>query len=229
MKKAIGYIRVSTEKQVDGSSIDNQVDRIKAYCSLYDMDLLEIISDDGITGRNTNREGFQKLMERVTNKEIDSVVVYSLSRFSRNTVDALTNIEIMNKNNVSFHSISEKIDTGSAQGKFFMTIISALAELESNQTGERIKSVKSNNKAKLKTYTCPIFGFDSGPKKDLTINKSEMETVIYIKNIVHDHSYREIAEILNSKNIPTKKGRTWHASTVYAIANNHLYAIANGR
>ena len=69
-------------------------------------------------------------MDRVTNGECDSVVVYSLLGFARNTVDALTNIDIMIKFNTNFHSINEKIDTSSAHGKFFLTIISALAELE---------------------------------------------------------------------------------------------------
>ena len=109
--KTILYIRVSTTQQVnDGISLEAQEQRLIQYCEFNGLEVVGILKDEGLSGSNANREGYRKLMDMVMTKEIDAVAVYSLSRFARNTVEVLKSIELMNKNNIQFHSLTEKID-----------------------------------------------------------------------------------------------------------------------
>jgi DNA invertase Pin-like site-specific DNA recombinase len=96
--KAIGYIRVSSDEQVkEGVNLDNQRDKIAAYCSLNDMALMDTIHDDGISAKNLNREGIQNLIFLVKSGKIDAVIVYKLDRLSRSVKDTINLIELFEK------------------------------------------------------------------------------------------------------------------------------------
>jgi len=87
IKNVIGYVRVSTERQEKkGMSIQNQKEKIQEYCSLMDLSLDEIIVEVK-SGKDDNREGYNRILEMVKEKSIDGVVVYSLSRWGRNITD----------------------------------------------------------------------------------------------------------------------------------------------
>jgi DNA invertase Pin-like site-specific DNA recombinase len=78
MKKAIGYIRVSTDEQAkEGVSLENQEEKIRSYCDLKDFELLEIVEDAGISAKNLRRPGAQKVIEMAQKKMVDAVVVHS--------------------------------------------------------------------------------------------------------------------------------------------------------
>ena len=87
--KAVGYVRVSTQKQSEeGISIEAQESKIRAYCELKGIEISEVIIDAGISGKGVNRAGYQKVLELCEQGKIDAIVVYSLSRFSRSTRDS---------------------------------------------------------------------------------------------------------------------------------------------
>jgi site-specific DNA recombinase len=96
--KAIGYIRVSTEDQArEGVSLDNQKSKIRAYCELKEMEIVGIVEDAGISGKNLNRPGVQKVLDMARRKEVDAVIVYKLDRMFRSTVDALETTKLFAK------------------------------------------------------------------------------------------------------------------------------------
>jgi len=97
--KAVGYIRVSTEEQArEGISLEAQEDKIKKYVDLHNLELVEMIRDEGKSGKNLNRE-----------QKIDQLIVYKMHRLTRRTLDLLTLVEeVFKPNSVQFHSISEK-------------------------------------------------------------------------------------------------------------------------
>jgi len=153
MVKAVGYIRVSTTEQAGGGiSLENQEAEIKAYCQLKDFDLIDIIPDAGISAKNLQRPGSQRVIKMAQRKRVDAVIVYKLDRMFRSTVDALEATKQFDRWRVSFHSIEEKLDTKSAMGKFFFTLTDALAEmgLEEKAQAEAAKVLKSS----------PIFSVD---------------------------------------------------------------------
>ena len=106
MKKAVGYIRVSTEGQAEkGISLEAQRAKIEAYAALKDFTLVEIVEDAGISAKNLKRPGMQRLLDMIHRKEIDAVIILKLDRMFRNTVDALQTTQDFDKKGVALHSI----------------------------------------------------------------------------------------------------------------------------
>ena len=98
MKKAVGYIRVSTEGQAEkGISLEAQRAKIEAYAALKDFTLVEIVEDAGISAKNLKRPGMQRLLDMIHRKEIDAVIILKLDRMFRNTVDALQSTQGFDK------------------------------------------------------------------------------------------------------------------------------------
>jgi len=219
--KAIGYIRVSTEDQArEGVSLDNQEAKIKAYCELKDMDLIEIIQDAGISAKNLNRPGVSKVLELARKKKIDAVVVYKLDRMFRSTVDALETTRLFDKWGIFFHSIQETLDTQSAMGRFFFTLTAALAEMERGIIGERTKAALSHKRAKgEKTGGDVPYGYSLAENGLLVENKAEQKAIRLIHELNQKgYSLREICRELEKEGHKTKTGKTsWNPKTVSMI------------
>ena len=84
--KAAAYARYSTDKQTE-NSIAYQMEAIQKYCRQHQIDLCAFYSDEAESGTNTNRPGFQNLMVAASRREFDAVVIYDISRGSRDVVD----------------------------------------------------------------------------------------------------------------------------------------------
>ncbi len=110
--RAVGYIRVSTKEQaVEGYSLSAQREQINQYCAMYGLELVNIYSDEGISGKNLkDREGIQDLRDDAKEGLFDTVIIWKLSRISRKLLDTLTLIDELNAHKISLQSISEKID-----------------------------------------------------------------------------------------------------------------------
>lgn len=223
MKKTIIYIRVSTENQtVRGISLDNQEDRCKSYCLLHQFDNIEVISDKGVSAKNTNREGFQKMLSMIKKNEVGNVVVYSLSRFARSVKDTLSVLEMLNKQKVNFHSLSEAIDSGSAVGRFFLTTLSAISQYERELTSERTSSVLQYKKKQGYRVGSVMFGFDLDiDGKSLIKNQEEQKTIKIIKDYKKKGlSFNEIAKQLIELKRNNKKGKCiWHKTQIIRLYN----------
>ena len=215
MIKAIGYIRVSTDEQVkEGVSLENQEAKIRAYCDLKDLKLLEIVEDAGISAKNLRRPGAQRVIEMARNKMVDAVVVYKLDRMFRSTVDALETTKQFDKWSVSFHSIQETIDTKSAMGKFFFTLTAALAEMEREIIGERTRDVLQQKKANGEVYGHVPFGFKRFKGK-LLAHKAEQKIIQTVLGMRQEGlNYSKISRELNHMGLKTKLGNRWFAQTV---------------
>lgn len=131
----IGYARVSTEDQ----SLDAQIaDLIKAKCHP------DHIHKDKKSGVSRKRPGLAMLWKDV--REGDTVVVTSIDRFGRSTLDLLTNLKRLDEMGVAFRSIKENVDTKTALGRFVFTLLASLAELERNWISERTSRTMQHNK-----------------------------------------------------------------------------------
>ncbi len=122
--KAIGYIRCSTQEQADsGLGLTAQKERVRAYCKMKGMALLDIITDAGVSGGKplAGREGGQQLLEAIRARRADAVVMLKLDRMFRNAGDCLTTVERWEKAGVALHVVDlggNAIDTTSAAGRF---------------------------------------------------------------------------------------------------------------
>ena len=223
---AIGYIRVSTEDQVkEGVSLDNQREKIKSYCHLKDFHLENIIEDAGISAKNLNRPGVKKVLEMARKKKIDAVVVYKLDRMFRSTVDALETTKMFDRWGISFHSIHETLDTKSAMGRFFFTLIAAIAEMERRIIGERTKAALSHKRSKNEKTGGDIpYGFNLGKNGLLVENENEQKVIRLIYRLKRErHSLRQICRELEIEGYKTKRGNSnWHPQTVSALLKRTL-------
>jgi len=219
--KAILYVRVSTMKQVnEGDSIDNQTARLKQYAALHGFSDIEVIADEGLSGKTIEREGLQNVMHAVRTHGTDAVIVYSLSRFARNTIATLEAIEVMNKNGVAFHSLTEQLDTTSPIGRFFLTTIAALAQLEREQIGERTRSVMQFKKAQGERVGQIPFGSMLDTTTGKLVDDVNEQAALALVHELHERglSYTRIASELESRNMMNKAGRShWTKQQIHRI------------
>jgi site-specific DNA recombinase len=219
MKKAIGYVRVSTEDQAkEGVSLDNQRRKIELYSEMNDLQLVEIISDEGISGKNLNRPGVRRVLEIAQKKETDCIIIYKLDRMFRNTVDALNTSQMLDRQGIALHSINERLDTKSAIGKFFFSLMASLAEMERNIISERTVDALACKKAKGERVGEIPLGYDN-VSGQLVENVKEQAIINCILDLrVDGLSYRAIADRLTAESIETKKGLDrWNYQTVRNI------------
>jgi len=157
---AIGYCRVSTEEQArEGVSLDAQAEQIRKYCDLYGLELADVLIDEGRSGKDMARPAMRELMQRVARGEVGAVVFYKLDRVGRNTVDILTFAEALKGAGVALHSVTERIDTTSAHGEFFFTLLAALATMERKQIAERTGAALAHKKARGEWVGRPPVGY----------------------------------------------------------------------
>ena len=220
MRSAVGYVRVSTGEQAqEGISLEMQAAKIRAYCELNDLTLLEIIEDAGISAKNmTGRPGFQKALATVFSGKADALVVYKLDRAFRSTRDALDVAEDLNKGGKSLHSITEKLDTTSAIGEFFFTLMASLAQMERKLIGERTAAALAQKRANGEKTggQCP-YGFRSVDGK-LVPDVAEQSVINLIQSFrAAGESTRSIARRLHEEGFTTRKGTPFSQNQVFRI------------
>ena len=217
--KAIGYIRVSTQGQVeDGVSLDAQEAKVRAWADLNGAEEVVIFRDEGISGkRSDNRPGLQSALDTVGKG--DALVIYSLSRLSRSTKDTLSLSEILQKKDADLVSLSEKIDTTSASGKMVFRLLAVLNEFERDQISDRTRFALAHKKANgEKTGGDVPFGYRVRGGK-LSRNAEEQKAINMILDL-HSKGYslQCICGALQKDGYKTKRGNlTWQPKVVSRI------------
>jgi DNA invertase Pin-like site-specific DNA recombinase len=113
--KAIGYVRVSTDRQAEqGVSLEAQEAKIRAMATVQSADLLDVIVDGGESAKSLNRPGLQRLLELINAGKVEAVIVAKLDRLTRSVKDLCGLLELFEKRKVSLISVAESLDTGSA-------------------------------------------------------------------------------------------------------------------
>lgn len=230
--RALIYTRVSTQEQAnEGISLDNQLEKIKAYCFARSWQVIDVIIDDGYSGKNLNRPGMQKIISMAKVKGFDVVVTYKLDRLTRSVKDLGYLIEdVFNKQDIAFTSVTDNFDTSTANGKLILNILGSVAQWERDIIAERTKDVLNFKKDNKKVYNhCPL-GFLVDNEGNLIEDTKEQKTITYINQLRKDGlSLSKIANRLNNENIPTKKGGNWYKSTIKNILENSIYQTGTSR
>lgn len=226
--RAYGYVRVSTEEQArEGVSLDTQKGKITAFAKLHDLDLLDILADEGASGKDLERPGLKRLLELIRGQEAETVVIYKLDRLSRRTRDLLFLVEDeFRTGNTRLLSLTEQIDTDTAMGKFFLTVMGALAQMERELISERTREALAFKKQRGDRLGTTPLGYRTLPDGTLEPIPEELAIVARIKKLRRRRkSYSAIARIFNQEHIPTKRGGRWDHSTVSYIDRNRRYQL----
>lgn len=231
MKNAAIYCRVSTEDQVrEGYSLGEQLDKLKDLCKFRNYKVYGVYEDAGISAKDMDhRPEFKKMLEDVKNKKVNVIVSYKLDRLTRSVRDLETLISELEKYDCSLECAMDDINTSTANGRFFVRMLTVLSQLEIERVSERTKfglvgAIKDGHIPVRKTL-----GFMRDNKK-LIINPNESDIVLRIFDLyLKGNSYQRIANIFNKENVLNKK---WYDTTILKILSNPLYKgdyISGGR
>ena len=202
------YARVSTQMQVEeGVSMDAQERQLRYAAELAGYEVV-MLREEGKSGKNIrNRPLLRQALEDLDAGKAAALYVTRIDRLARSTQDFLAVIDRSQKHNWRLALLDIGLDTATPQGRFVVTIMSAMAEMERGMISERQKDIHKDRRLQPNKR----WGIDLGPKPMI-----EEEIRAEIKRLKDAGvSYQEISRILNSKEIPTSNGgKEWYASTV---------------
>ena len=230
--RAALYTRVSTEDQAkEGFSLEAQIDRLRSYCQARGWTVYKEYVEDGYSGRDTKRPAYQKLLGEINNWDV--LLVLKMDRIHRNSRNFMEMMDELRRHNKEFVSMTESLDTSTAMGRFVVDIIQRIAQLESEQIGERVyagmQQKASTPLERLAPEKSPYlgfnhpFGYDYKDNK-LLLNREEKGIVKTIYSMyLGGKSMGDLAKHLNRINAPSKRGGRWDKRTVANILKNPLY------
>jgi DNA invertase Pin-like site-specific DNA recombinase len=228
--KLLGYIRVSTESQKDNYSLEDQENKIIAYCSLYGHSV-EIFKDVA-SGSLSNRKGLTELLSKL--ESYDGLIVFKLDRLARKTTLNLQIAESITDSKKALISVTEQMDFSTPQGKLFLTMFSGFGEYEREVIKERMTNGRKAKKNKgLYSGGQPKLGYKVEHR---TIQKEDGKTIIE-KSLIKDDKEQQlidlvrrhhksgksalsIAKWLNSNGYKTKQNKEFTHVQIKRILNN---------
>lgn len=219
MTPASIYARFSPRPDAATSeSIETQLERCRAYCVATGYTVAGEHQDREMSGaRADNRPGLQAAIEQACATK-GVLVVYSLSRLARNTRDAIALSERLSRCGAQLASLHERLDTASAMGRFFFTIMAALAELERAQIVERTSDAMRRHQASGRRMSDRVpYGWRRQAKNDALLEPDPLELATIAKaQELHaaGHGWREIGRLLRLAGFRPREGEVWHHRTV---------------
>jgi site-specific DNA recombinase len=138
--KVAAYLRVSSEDQKDRGTIENQLEFATKYCDLHQLEIFEIYKDDGISGTvplHERPEG-KKLIQDGKDKKFDTLLLYKLDRLGRSARVTLNSIHELESYGIQIKSMTEPFDTSNPSGRFMITMLAGVADLERETILERM-------------------------------------------------------------------------------------------
>ena len=218
--KAIGYVRVSTDKQADrGVSLEAQVEKIRAMATVHDVELLDVLVDAGESAKDLDRPGMVRILEMVQSRAVGMVIVAKLDRLTRSVKDLAVLLEQFQRRGVSLVSVAESLDTGSASGRLVLNIMVSVSQWEREAIGERTRDAMRNKKAKLEYVGNAPYGFrQAADKRHVEPEPGEQAILERIQRLRKSgKSLRKIADQLNRLKIRTRQGSPWRHEYVHRL------------
>lgn len=226
------YVRCSTDEQArEGYTLGTQRARLMALAASKDLTIDRFYEDDGFSAKTLRkRPEMNVLLDDVRAGKVGTVLVAKLDRLFRNTREMLNTLELdFDKNGVKLISASEDLDSSTAAGQMFITMLGGFATFESGRIGERTREVLANKCREQKVYSRNTpFGFVRVGDR---LERADSYSILL--RIIADHgsgvSLGKIARSLNERNIPTSNGgKAWYPATVKCILENHITEYVRG-
>jgi DNA invertase Pin-like site-specific DNA recombinase len=224
------YTRKSSEEGLDMefNSLDAQREACEAYIASQRSEgwaaIREPYDDGGVSGGTLDRPALQRLLADVEAGLIDVIVVYKIDRLSRSLMDFARLVEIFDRNQVTFVSVTQSFNTTTSMGRLTLNILLSFAQFEREVIGERIrdKFAASRKRGMWMGGYVPL-GYDVRDRK-LIINEAEAATVRMIfKRFIAIGSATKLAKALVAESVRTKSGRLVDKGYIYRLLNSRVY------
>lgn len=217
--RAVAYLRVSTEKQADkGVSLDAQRAKVEAYAQLYELELVEVVVDAGVSAKSLVRTGLEKALGMLKSGRADALLVVKLDRLTRSVADLGELVETyFQSGKYALLSVSEQIDTRSAAGRLVLNVLASVSQWEREAIGERT-SAAMQHKISQGEYTggdAP-FGYRLGDDGvHLAEHPKEISVVNEAKRLrAAGLSLRAVARTLEANGARSRTGRPFFAAQI---------------
>ncbi|MGA2149728.1 MAG: recombinase family protein [Bryobacteraceae bacterium] len=210
--KAIGYVRVSTEKQADfGVSLEAQSEKVRAMAVVQGAELAEVIIDAGESAKSLNRPGMARLLSLVDAGAVEVVIIAKLDRLTRSVKDLAELLERFTRRGVSLVSVAESLDTGTAAGRLVLNIMTAVSQWEREAIGERTRDAMHHKRANGERVGTVPFGYRTAADGvRLEGDQAEQSILSRIRELkAAGHTTRQIAAELNRQGFTTRRGTAW--------------------
>ncbi len=236
------YTRKSTEEGLDQdfNSLDAQRESAEAYIKSQASEgwtaLPQHYDDGGFSGGNIERPALKRLLADIEEKKIDAVVVYKVDRLSRSLLDFTKLMEVLDRNECSFVSVTQQFNTTHSMGRLTLNILLSFAQFEREIIAERTRDKMSAARKKGKHVGgVPVLGYDLDPKGGrLLVNEEEAAMVreifgLYLERPAMLATVNELtARGWRRKRWTTRKGiesggGAWDKGNLHRLLTNIIY------
>ncbi len=218
------YIRVSTEDQArEGFSLGEQKEKLLQLCSFKDLEVYKVYKDAGISAKDMeHRPQFQEMLQDMKEGKINYIVAYKLDRITRSVRDLEELISVLEQYNCFLLCDRDDVNTSTANGRFFVRMLTVLSQLEIEIVSERTKfglngAIKSGHIPGQRP-----FGYTKSEDKKMIVDNATRPYVEKIFDMyLEGKSFQQIANYFKENNIYPKK--KWHDTTIQKIIDNKIY------
>ena len=218
------YIRVSTEDQArEGFSLGEQEEKLLQLCKFKELEVYKVYKDAGISAKDMeHRPQFQAMLQDMKEGKINYIVAYKLDRITRSVRDLEELISVLEQYNCFLLCDRDDVNTSTANGRFFVRMLTVLSQLEIEIVSERTKfglngAIKSGHIPGQRP-----FGYTKSEDKKMIIDNATRPYVEKIFDMyLEGKSFQQIANYFKENNIYPKK--KWHDTAIQKIIDNKIY------
>ncbi|MDQ2087681.1 recombinase family protein [Herbivorax sp. ANBcel31] len=221
-----GYIRVSTKKEAQLTSIENQKKILNEWAKINGYNLLNFYIDIKSGSFSYLRNEMQQLKQDIKSGLIKGIIAKEIARTSRDIMDILDLKRSLESDGAFFISLKENYDSRVDDDEFLLIIYAALAQKERKTTAGRVKVTQMLKAREGKTNVgSPAYGYKLSPNKQHLVIDFEKAKIyrLIVEKFLDGWGQLKISKWLNQKKIPSKRVKTWHTNTIKAILTNPVY------
>lgn len=224
--KVAAYARVSTGSSDQIASLEAQKRHYERFIKSHkEWEYAGIYYDEAVSGLGKEkRDGLIRMLKDCNDGLIDFIIVKSISRFSRNTVDCIEIVRKLCSQGIYMYFEKERINTKEMESELLLSILSGLAENESRSISQNVKwGIRKRMENGKFIISYPPYGY-SNINGEMKIVPDEAEVVKWIfDRILSGNSAYHVATMLNEMNITSKRNGRWHSESIIGIIKNEKY------